>query len=1192
MNKMSAWGCGVAGLLLFVSGAFAQIKHDTPGAGNPIIPGYFADPTVKKFGDTWYIYATTDGNGGGLGPPQVWESKDFLNWRMKPMNWPNTPHYWAPDVTRGADGKYYLYYCQPVEIYGASGPSPSGPWTPLMPGSEPIVKNYRIPDVITLDGQTFRDDDGKMYMFWGTWGIYPNSGCGIGLLNSDMKSFSKFSKLPNTVAKDFFEAPFMFKRNGIYYLTYSSGRCEDETYRVQYVMSKTGPMGPFEYGKNNPVLVTNEDGSVHGPGHQSVISEGDDFYLVYHRHNNPHSGGGFHRQLCADELEFDSEGNILKVSPTHEGIGLLAKRTSQTTNLASGKPVQASSFYSEDFRPSFATDDNNGTLWKAADNMHEAWLQIDLEKVVPVKRVQIQFEYATWYYQYLIEYSTDGKDWRIFADKSANRQWGSPMEDYADVKARFLRIKITGTQYPGLNKAIWNVKVYNDKNREAGQLSDVQPENVPDQPAGLLIDLDASLLQAGSTVTEWRNSGASGGKFLASGAKAPYVSLISGKTAVVFSGREYLESNFGVPSTCSGNSSFTVSMWVFNPAVEKQEPVFSWADGRRELSRAVIGYGSDRNEGGVIHGGWPDQPYKSIPEAGKWHHIAVVFDGTKERVFVDGKLHSEENKMLFLKRGTHFYLGSSEWLDYFYKGALAELKMYDKALSEDEIKVLSVNGKMSSEVAFLDPTRLSYGRKDSITNEGNAAGFFICRDAVIEDKGGRISLGTGMSAGFRPSGFLEDKLKSLHAFTVSASVYSESDVSLSAVTTMFDDLMGNKRKSAYKGTIRKGMWHQVMLVKDQGLEPLVYIDGRLAEKAGEISGEKVKLRRLNISNLAVFGRAIPLSAIDSSFTEWQRSFEEGLAGLKPVFMQRPHAVSDDMVSMAADPSSVKGGKPQYYFIVKDGIKSMGSGWQEDPSFISYNLRPGNRYLFSFKVKDQYGNISALSDPVEVKMNTAYFSIYEDSFDGGRDFLAGGMSGSFWDGLTGKLKGSSASKIASVNGSLILASSGSNWDGSEPAGPFLYKETDSDFVIRVEITDITGLAEKRPVGANEAGLMVRLANGDVPAGRAERLIQNGIMPGWGIGNLVTNLGDFGRLQTNNASAWEYDRHLQIRKQGDMFYIQSSKDGHVWYDLPGSPVKRPDLNGPKLQVGIFHAAYGKQAGFGTFDNLRIITPKAKD
>ena len=65
-------------------------QWNTPGAGNPFIPGYFADPTIRKFGDTFYIYATTDGTGNGYGPAQVWMSKDFVNWRNVVMNWPVT----------------------------------------------------------------------------------------------------------------------------------------------------------------------------------------------------------------------------------------------------------------------------------------------------------------------------------------------------------------------------------------------------------------------------------------------------------------------------------------------------------------------------------------------------------------------------------------------------------------------------------------------------------------------------------------------------------------------------------------------------------------------------------------------------------------------------------------------------------------------------------------------------------------------------------------------------------------------------------------------------------------------------------------------------------------------------------------------------------------------------------------------
>ena len=87
-----------------------SVQWNTPGAGNPLLPGYFADPTIKKFGDTYYIYATTDGTGNGYGPAQVWMSKDFVNWRNVTMNWPTTEVVWAPDVVQQPDGSYRYYY--------------------------------------------------------------------------------------------------------------------------------------------------------------------------------------------------------------------------------------------------------------------------------------------------------------------------------------------------------------------------------------------------------------------------------------------------------------------------------------------------------------------------------------------------------------------------------------------------------------------------------------------------------------------------------------------------------------------------------------------------------------------------------------------------------------------------------------------------------------------------------------------------------------------------------------------------------------------------------------------------------------------------------------------------------------------------------------------------------------------------
>ena len=444
-------------LLLGAVSGFARKKHDAPGTGNPVIPGYFADPTIKKFGDTYYMYGTTDGSGAGFGPAQVWTSKDFVNWTLMPMNWPDSHWIWAPDVIRHTDGRYYYFYCQPCIIHCGVSETPRGPWKNILGESEAVLVPDRfVTNAITLDGQTFVDDDGSVYLYWGTWGIYKGFGCGAGKMTPDLKGFTETRLIPNTEAVDFFEAPFVLKRNGIYYFMYSSGSCHDHTYRVQYATSDH-PLGPYEY--KGCILETNEDGTVHGPGHHSILKEGDDYYIVYHRHDNPHSNRGFHRQLCMDKMEFEADGSIRKVIPTHEGVGALAPSVVKSENLALGAGVRASSCYDDNFRAEYAVDDNNGTLWRPR-GMGQEWLEIDLGSSREIQTVWTQFEYGTQFYQYLIETSVDGKHWSVFADKRNNHLAGSPMVDFGKAEARYVRLTFTGGQKNGFGGAVWNVKVF------------------------------------------------------------------------------------------------------------------------------------------------------------------------------------------------------------------------------------------------------------------------------------------------------------------------------------------------------------------------------------------------------------------------------------------------------------------------------------------------------------------------------------------------------------------------------------------------------------------------------------------------------------------------------------------------------------------------------------------------------------
>ena len=80
-------------------------------------------------------------------------------------------------------------------------------------------------------------------------------------------------------------------------------------------------------------------------------------------------------------------------------------------NLAFTKPVKADSHYVDtlrhtEYKPEYAVDDNNATLWRPADNKMGHTLTIDLGEAQPIRRIATQFQYATWYYQYLLETST------------------------------------------------------------------------------------------------------------------------------------------------------------------------------------------------------------------------------------------------------------------------------------------------------------------------------------------------------------------------------------------------------------------------------------------------------------------------------------------------------------------------------------------------------------------------------------------------------------------------------------------------------------------------------------------------------------------------------------------------------------------------------------------------------------------
>jgi len=286
---------------------------------NPIVSGYFADPTIIKDGKSYYIYATIDPWGSNeLG---VLETTDFKTFTRHHLNWPTKEActsptsgdamVWAPSIRKAPNGRFYLYVAVGSELWVGVSDHPLGPWKNALGDHIPLVTQTDFPNVHNIDPDCFIDSDGQAYLYWGSGFHWVNGHCMAVKLQKDMVHFDGQPR--EITPPHYFEAPHVVKREGIYYLMYSYGKAIDASYQVRYSTGKT-PFGPWTEGPMDPILSTSADSSTYGPGHHTVFKEAGQYYILYHR-IYPQKNAYVLRQLCIDSLNFDKEGNILKIDP-------------------------------------------------------------------------------------------------------------------------------------------------------------------------------------------------------------------------------------------------------------------------------------------------------------------------------------------------------------------------------------------------------------------------------------------------------------------------------------------------------------------------------------------------------------------------------------------------------------------------------------------------------------------------------------------------------------------------------------------------------------------------------------------------------------------------------------------------------------------------------------------------------------
>ncbi len=321
-------------------------------AFNPYLPSweYIPDGEPYVFGDRVYVYGSHDFYNGYvfcMGDYVCWSAPvdDLGNWRYEgviyprnedPLNKDGKMCLYAPDVTIGPDGRYYLYYVlDHVSVVSvAVSDTPAGRYefygyvhyedgTRLgdRPGDEPQFD----PGVLT--------EGDKTYLYTGFCGRGDKSrhGAMATVLGPDMLTIIEepvfvvpgFEYSAGTCFEKhaFFEAPSIRKIGDTYYFIYSS----EVMHELCYATSKN-PRKDFVYGG---VLVSNCDMHIDtykpadmpmaygANNHGSMVQIQDDWYIFYHRQTN---GTWYSRQGCAEKLEILADGSIPQVEITSCGL--------------------------------------------------------------------------------------------------------------------------------------------------------------------------------------------------------------------------------------------------------------------------------------------------------------------------------------------------------------------------------------------------------------------------------------------------------------------------------------------------------------------------------------------------------------------------------------------------------------------------------------------------------------------------------------------------------------------------------------------------------------------------------------------------------------------------------------------------------------------------------------------------------
>jgi hypothetical protein len=429
-----------------------------------------ADPTVVKFKDNYFLFASKSGG--------YWYSADLANWTFIETDQIPTEEY-APTAIVLGDTVYFLASSNDLStIYKSSNPL-SGKWSVA-------VEKLEIP---VWDPAFFLDDDQRLYLYWGCSNTNPLYGVEIDYHDNfsfigDRRELIHTNpaiygwEVPgdyNTLVKQnpWIEGAWLNKYNGKYYLQYSGPGTEFKSY-ADGVYISDNPLGPFTLQPHNP-FASKPEGFAAGAGHGSTFS--DNYGNIWHigtvTISQKHM---FERRLALYPSFYDDNGTLY--SATGYGDYPLLLPTEKVNGfedifagwmlLSYAKNVHVSSAL-DSFPSNNMTDENIRTYWAAQSGDTGEYASIDLGNFYDVYALQINFaEHNTEIYgrqkglhhRYIVEYSADGLQWNLLTDKSDNTSDNShdyiPLAD--KISCRYL--KISNIEVPGGHFALSGFRVF------------------------------------------------------------------------------------------------------------------------------------------------------------------------------------------------------------------------------------------------------------------------------------------------------------------------------------------------------------------------------------------------------------------------------------------------------------------------------------------------------------------------------------------------------------------------------------------------------------------------------------------------------------------------------------------------------------------------------------------------------------